>query len=141
MNILDTRDLAEKRDELKQQILDSFLENFPHYEDMTDSFEDILLEEEEIQSWKEDWFKELEEIEQIDEVENEVGREFGYGCSLIDESDFEEYCEELVKDIGDLPNDLPSYIENNIDWSGVADDLKQDYSELDYQGTTYLFRA
>ena len=43
MNILDTRDLAERRDELKQEILDSFLENFPHYEEMTESFEDICL--------------------------------------------------------------------------------------------------
>ena len=46
---LDTRDLIEERDNLKQQILDSFLENFPHYEEMTESFEDIRFEEEEIE--------------------------------------------------------------------------------------------
>jgi len=49
---LDTRDLIEERDTLKQNILDSFLENFPQYEEMTESFEDIRFEEEEIESWK-----------------------------------------------------------------------------------------
>lgn len=140
MNIQDTRDLLEKREELKQQILDSFLETFEHYAEQTDTFEDIRFEEEEIQSWKEDWSNELEQIEEIDNVESEVGREFDYGCTLIDEDDFEEYCEDLVKDIGDLPKNLPSYIENNIDWSGVADDIRMDYSTVDYQGTTYLYR-
>ena len=46
MNILDTINLAERREALKQEILDSFLENFPHYEEMTESFEDIRFEEE-----------------------------------------------------------------------------------------------
>ena len=36
MNIIDTHSLIETRDELKQEILDSFLENFPHYEEMTE---------------------------------------------------------------------------------------------------------
>jgi hypothetical protein len=53
-------------------ILDSFLENFPHYEEMTESFEDILFEEEEIESWKEDFEDELKEIEEIDDIENAV---------------------------------------------------------------------
>lgn len=138
---LDTRDLAEKREELKQQILDSFLENFEHYEDMTGSFEDIRFEEEEIEDWKADWEDELKEIEEINEVEDEVGSEFEYGCTLISEDDFEDYCKELLQDIGVLPDNIPSYIAYNINWEGVADDLKVDYSELDYQGTTYLFRA
>lgn len=141
MNILDTRDLISTRDELKEQILDSFKDTFEHYADDTNDFDDILWEEEEIQSWKQDWFKELEQIEEIDNVESEVGSEFDYGCTLIDEYDFEIYAKDLVIDCGDLPQNLPSYIENNIDWSGVADDLKQDYSEVEYQGTKYLFRA
>jgi antirestriction protein len=138
--MLDTRTLSGERTELKQQILDSFLENFPHYEDITNTFEDICFEEEEIQSWKEDWLDEIVTITDIEKLEDEVGSEFDYGVTLIDEDDFEEYCEELVSDIGDLPRDLPSYISNNIDWSGVADDLRVDYSAVNFRGTTYLFR-
>src|SRR5690606_40351775 len=79
MSYIDTRSLIETRDELKQQVLDSFLENFPHYEEMTESFEDILFGEEEIESWKEDWQEELNQIYRIDEIENEIGSEFDYG--------------------------------------------------------------
>ena len=50
-----TRDLKERRDYLKQEILDSFLETFEHYAERTETFEDILFDEEEIESWKADW--------------------------------------------------------------------------------------
>ena len=136
---LDTRDLIEERDNLKQQILDSFLENFPHYEEMTDTFEDILFEEEEIQSWKEDWLDEIVEITDIERLEDEISSsEFDYGLTLIEEDDFEEYVEELVTDCGYISKDLPSWIE--IDWESTAENVKQDYSEVDFRGTTYLYR-
>jgi len=139
--MLDTRDLIERRDELKQDILDSFKDTFEHYADDTDDFEDILWDEEEIQSWKEDWSDELQEIEDIDDLEDEINNgEFDYGTTLIPEDYFVEYCKDLVSDIGDLPRDLPSYIENNIDWDGVADDLRMDYSEVEFRGETYLYR-
>lgn len=137
---LDTRDLAETRDELKQQILDSFLEMFPQYEEMTESFEDICFEEEEIESWKSDFENELKQIEEIDTVENECS-EFSYGETLIDEDDFEEYCQEFIEDCGYISKDMPMIISNNIDWTGIADDMKQDYSEIEYQGNTYLYRS
>jgi len=87
------------------------------------------------------WEDELKEIEEINELENEINNgEWEFGTYLIDEDDFEEYCEDLVSDIGDLPKDLPSYISNNIDWSGVADDLRADYSEVTFRNTTYLYR-
>ena len=140
MSYLDTRDLETEREDLKQEILNDFLEVFPQYEDMTDTFEDIRLDEEEIESWRDNWQTELEVIEDINELENSVGSEWSYGVTLIDEDGFQDYCEELASDIGDLPKDLPSYISNNIDWEGVAEDLKVDYSEVEFRGTSYLYR-
>ena len=139
MNILDTIDLAERREALKQEILDSFLENFPHYEEMTESFEDIRFEEEEIESWKEDFEDELKEIEEIDDVENELGSEFEYGVTLVDVDDWEEYVEELLEDIGYIPKDFPNWIE--IDWEATANNVKVDYTEVTYQGNSYLGRG
>ena len=133
MNILDTRDLAERREALKQEILDSFLENFPHYEEMTESFEDIRFEEE-------DFEDELKKIEEIDDVENELGSEFEYGVTLVDVDDFEDYCEELMEEFGYINKDTPQLIKNNIDYKGIAEDMKQDYSEVVFRGTTYLYR-
>lgn len=144
MNTLDTRDLIEERNDLKQQILDSFLETFEHYEEMTESFEDVLFEEEEIQSWKEGFEDELKEIEEIDTLEDEInsyaGDNFDDGVYLIDEDDFEEYCEDYLEGCGYFGNDFPQWIKNNIDWSGIAEDMKQDYSGVEFRGTTYLYR-
>ena len=121
-NYIDTRYLAERREALKQEILDSFLENFPHYEEMTESFEDIRFEEEE-----------------IDDVENELGSEFKYGVTLVDVDDWEEYVEELLEDIGYIPKDFPSWTE--IDWESTANNVKVDYIEVTYQGNSYLGRG
>jgi len=137
---IDTRDLETTREELKQQILDSFLETFPQYEEMTESFEDIRFEEEEIESWKSDFEDELKQIEEIDTIENECN-EFSFGETLIDEDEFEEYCQEFIEDCGYISKDMPMIISNNIDWTGIADDMKQDYSEIEYQGNTYLYRS
>ena len=139
MNILDTRDLSKRREELKEEILDSFLENFPHYQEMTESFEDIRFEEEEIESWKEDFEDELKEIEEIDTIENELGSEFDYGVALVDVDDFEEYVEDLLDELGYIPKDFPSWIE--IDWEATANNVRQDYTEVEYQGNSYLGRS
>ena len=143
--MIDTRDLIGTRDELKQEILDSFLENFPHYEEMTESFEDIRyirLDEEELESWKEEWLSELEEIEAINELENEVnayaGDNFEDGVYLIVEDDFEDFLKQDLEDCGYIPKDFPTWIE--IDWKATANNVKQDYLEVEFRGTNYLFR-
>lgn len=61
-----------------------------------------------------------------------------YPVTLIRESYFPEYCEEFVKEIGDLPQEIPSYLE--IDWEKTANNLRVDYSETDFDGVTYLYR-
>ena len=139
---LDTRILLERREELKQSVLDSFLENFPHYEEMTNDFEDILFEEEEIQSWKEYWLDEIEEITDIEKLEDEVndyaGDNFEDGVYLIVEDDFEDFVEQDLEDCGYIPKDFPTWIE--IDWEATANNVRQDYTEVEFRGTTYLFR-
>lgn len=141
MNTIDTRDLIQERDTNKQTILDAFLDEFEQYVDMTDSFEDIRFEEEELESFVEHWADELNQIREVDELEDEISSsEFDYGLQLIDSYDFTEYCQELLEDIGDLPRDLPGYISNNIDWDGVAHDLSADYSYVDFRGTNFLYR-
>lgn len=139
MNILDTRDLIERRDELKQEILDSFLETFEHYADDTDSYEDIRFDEEELESWKSDWEDEIEEIEEIDSLEDEIGGEFEYGEAMIDTDDWEYYVRDLLEDTGDVPRDFPSWIV--IDWEATASNVSQDYNIVTYQGTDYYVRA
>lgn len=137
--MIDSRELSEKREELEQDILDSFLEEFEHYAERTEEFEDILFDEEELQEWKADWQEELDEIAEIDQVEYKVkgysGDNFENGVTLISENSFQEF----VRDCVFLPDNLPALIENNIDWNGIADDMRVDYTEVEYEGKTYLF--
>lgn len=66
--------------------------------------------------------------------------DWGYGVPLIRESYWVGYCKELVVDTDGLPNNLPLYIKDNIDWDGVAEDLKADYTETEFDGVTYFVR-
>lgn len=62
-----------------------------------------------------------------------------YPATLIAESDFEDYAQELAEDIGAISPDA-SWPNNCIDWTKAANELRQDYSEVDYDGMTYLYR-
>jgi hypothetical protein len=75
-----------------------------------------------------------------DYQEENFNGEFDSGTTLIKESDFEEYCEDFLEDCGYFPKDFPQWIKNNIDWSGLADDMRQDYSEVEFRGINYLYR-
>lgn len=82
-----------------------------------------------------------EELDGWYQVKNHVEQyntEWQYGITLIAWEKFEDYVKELCEDCGDIPRNLPDYIV--IDWSATADNLQQDYTEVDIQGSTYLFR-
>lgn len=86
---------------------------------------------------------EIEELADLQDVFNQAEGcgAFNHGESLIHESYFVEYCEELCCDIGDIPGDLPWYIASNIEWDGVANDIKADYMEINLGGASYFMRA
>lgn len=156
MNIFDTRELAERLEELQneREALDEAAQNAK--EEWDNAKEDQernpeLWTMEQIEEFEEaynsadkaleDWDWDSDNKEELDELENlesEIS-EWAYGATLIDESDFVEYCQELLEDIGDIPRDMPGYIV--IDWDATADNLKADYITVTYQGTDYLVRA
>jgi len=61
-----------------------------------------------------------------------------YPLTLIRNSYFVAAMRELVQDIGDLPRDIPSYLE--IDWDATAENLRVDYSSVDIGDLTYWYR-
>lgn len=135
--MLDSRDLFEEREDLKATILADHNAEFPRNE--KDDFEDIDFNNDYVESWAEGWEDDLEKIEEIDSLEREVGSEFEYGVTLIPLEDFTDYVKEMLVDCGDLPSNIPSYI--SIDWEDTANNIKVDYSEVEYLGTDYLFRV
>ena len=89
-----------------------------------------------------DWegAEELEMLRALDKEGDNID-EWCYNVALIRDSYFPEYAEELVKEIGYDIDGLPDFIRNNIDWDGVADDLKRDYDSVEFDGYIYWFRA
>ena len=145
-NILDTRDLQERLEELQglkeavetaQSTVDELMVSdlAAAQPDFDEKLDDARTElDEACEAFDGEAQAELEELEALSE---EVS-EWTSGNQLIPEDDFEDYCQELCEDIGDIPKELPSYIV--IDWEATARNLKADYSEVEYQGTTYLYR-
>lgn len=61
------------------------------------------------------------------------------GAFLIAEDYFTEYCMELLSDTGYLPEDLPRWIV--LDAEATAENMKEDYTDLTFNGTTYYARV
>lgn len=110
--------------------------------DIIDRIEELEAEIDEAEADQE-LEDEKEELAALKDLEKEVSSspDWSYGEVLIHEGYFTDYCEELCKEIGDIPGKLPWYIENHIDWEGVAREIKQDYIEVDFDGISYYIRA
>jgi hypothetical protein len=63
-----------------------------------------------------------------------------YGPTLLSEDYFPDYVKEFVSDCGYIPDNLPSFISSNIDWDGVADDMKQDFTSVTFDGEDWYIR-
>jgi hypothetical protein len=62
-----------------------------------------------------------------------------YGEALIRESYWVKYAQELAEDCGFTASD--EWPGRHIDWEAAADELSQDYSDVDYRGVTYRVRS
>ena len=59
-----------------------------------------------------------------------------YPVTLIRESYFESYMDEMLEDIGDIPKNIPSYMKIVIDY----DELQMDYCSVEIGDNTYWTR-
>lgn len=63
--------------------------------------------------------------------------------TMIAEHEFEEYAREMARDVGWLSEhtEETNPLMSHIDWAGWAEDLKSDYTEVEFDDETYLIRA
>jgi len=61
------------------------------------------------------------------------------GIIAYNEKYFEEYAKEFASDIGAISDDA-GWPASFIDWEAAANALKQDYSEFEWDGATWLTR-
>lgn len=159
--ILDTRDLYKRQQELTdlkstveaaQEALTEAEEALAAHDTGEVAPDDEKYEKEELEnaveaaqsdldSAKEDFGDdEQTELAELDDLESEIGLGWRDGESMIPESEFEDYARELAVDIGAIDKNA-SWPCNCIDWEEAADQLKQDYTSVSYQGEDYYVRA
>ena len=142
MDILDTRDLnkrlnelEDEREALEESLTEERIEAEHCDPDEKEDYETNVAEAiEALNEWDDEYKEELDELYTMrDEIS-----EWQHGETLIAEEDFAEYAEQLADDLYGIQNHWPF---DHIDWDAAADALKADYSTIDYQGTTYLYRG
>jgi hypothetical protein len=108
--------------------------------DLIEYFEAKLesLVDDELQDFKNEYGDKLESLKKLAEEGEAAAPDWNFGETMILESYFTEHVMQTIKDCGDLPQDIPSYIE--IDEEKTAENLKADYQEIDFDGETYYIR-
>ena len=141
-NIIDTRDLQKRLEELEDE-LESLQEAVNDAEEALEECEegehhDPFMALNEATANLEDWQEEnQEELEELRTLRDEIP-EWRHGETLINDDYFVEYAQDLAEDLGmDRSQPWPY---SCIDWDRAADALKMDYSSCEYQGETYWFR-
>jgi len=149
--VFDSRDCIDYLEYLEQELVDNFNTFFEEERENNEDLEEASDIDEVLNSKNDDsyskFFTEYElEIQEYLEVKDffdeleQYSSDWKYGSTIIHEDYFTEYSEDLCKEIGDIPKDLPWYIANHIDWDAVADELKVDYSSVTYENSSYYIR-
>jgi len=143
-DVIDSRDIEERITELESARDDWQEENtLPDYSN-TDKDTPEGWTPEQFEKWVEwDESEEGEDLNALYSLRDDLEDycpDWRYGTTLIRESYWVEYCKDMVEELGELPKGLPDFIESNINWQGVAEDLQQDYTSGEYDGVTYWAR-
>jgi hypothetical protein len=112
-----------------------------NFDDYIDS-RDVIARIDELEACEELDAEELDELVSLHKLaeEGDTLADWQYGETLIRDTYFVEYAQELAEDIGAVNSDAgwPAYC---IDWERAARDLRMDYTSLDFDGVTYWGRS
>ncbi|MBV6514215.1 MAG: hypothetical protein FMNOHCHN_03805 [Ignavibacteriaceae bacterium] len=141
-NTLDSRLLDEELADLLEQFEDwksNLTDEQIHELAKEMGCEVIDLEEDD---FRQEWDgSNADRITAIQELESEVNSsEWGHGIEFIKDSYFAEYAEQLAEDIGAIDRNA-NWPLNHINWELAADELKSDYTSVEFDGETYWYRS
>lgn len=121
-DVIDVRDVIARFEELEAQVVPAFEgddEGEPEREELLTLT--ALLEDLKGNGGDEEW------------------RGAWYPVTLIRESHFQDYAQELAEDIGAINSDA-GWPNQHIDWEAAADALLIDYTSTEFEGVTYYYR-
>lgn len=127
-DIIDSRDVIERIEELE--------EGYP-----IPSTRDLLDQTYVITPGNREAWKELATLKALASKGSDYSSNWPHGTTLIRDTYFQEYAQELAEDCGDIPSAgssrWPLYC---IDWKQAARELQHDYTSIDFDGVTYWVR-
>jgi hypothetical protein len=81
--------------------------------------------------------EELTKLKALAEEAGEDSRSWADGITLIRDTYFEDYAQELAEDIGAIDPKAGGWPLNCIDWGRAAEELKVDYQCVSFDGEDY----
>jgi hypothetical protein len=81
----------------------------------------------------------LADLKELNRQGEEASPDWSYGATLIRDTYFTAYAEELANDCG-LIRDNAGWPYQHIDWEMAARDLQIDYTPVGFAGVTYWVR-
>lgn len=119
-DILDTRDLAERLDELEDT------------ERAYQASAGLPMPEAPLSE------EEYNELSALRKLADEIGDEWQYGVTLVPDADFADYAREYAEDCG-LVTGTEIWPLTCIDWECAARELQADYSLITFEGIDYWY--
>jgi len=157
MDVIDSRDIITRLDELEgdrdslQTEVDDKAEELAQFEhdegekdgptakDITDARQTHQEAVDALEEWKNDDGDELNALKELADEADKTA-DWIHGEQLIQRSHFKDYAQELAEEIGALDKE-DKWPLNCLDWDRAAEELEEDYMEVDFGGVEYLIRC
>ena len=148
-DVIDSRDIIARIEELTderdtlQSVINEMIESPPMNDADEGEFEDYALELSDAKYALEDWSgaDELAALESLQREAEGYCDDWHYGAPLIRYSYFKDYAMKLADDLGCMDStQASSWPFTCIDWDQAAEELKQDYTSVDFDGVEYFIR-
>jgi hypothetical protein len=134
-DVIDSRDVIARIEELETELQDAH-----EGEGSRGDFREWLREaDEDDKHTLQDAAHELIVLQSLAEEAEGYAPDWKYGETLIRDSYFKQYAQELADDCGMVKGDS-SWPNNCIDWNEAARQLQQDYTQVDFDGVEYWIR-
>lgn len=130
---IDSRELAELLAEMASDRND--------LEDAVNDAEDDEAKaeaEQALAEWDDEHGEQYEALKDFCDSAEQYCADWVHGVQLIEDSHWTEYAEQLTEDLGAIPRGLPEWVV--VDWEATAENLKADYTAVEWGGYTYWVR-
>lgn len=141
-DVIDSRQIIEQIEELRQEVILAIEDQFDDSIDSQAIYENCLKDEENgVSVWiGDDDSAELISLIALAKEASDYSPDWKYGATLIRDSYFKEYAMGLAEDLGLIGQNEDRWPHTCIDWDQAARELQQDYTTVSFVGVDYWIR-